>query len=149
MFQRCDKRYKKGMTFAEKLAQLAASRELNQRDVLRKIQGRLKAVGKKGRGASTVNRWFNGSGLPTVHECWALAQLFEVPMEYLADDGVESPVKAGAITPDEAFVLGLFRDLRLTRQAASQALSAAKQGAMFTSGRTYGEDEPKAGEKQA
>jgi DNA-binding XRE family transcriptional regulator len=69
------------MRLAEKLHELKSARGLTQRKVA-------KAVGVS---HTTVNRWFNGTGAPSVYEAARLAEFFGVPVGYLADDPMPTP----------------------------------------------------------
>jgi transcriptional regulator with XRE-family HTH domain len=94
------------MKLHEKLTALYERSGLSQRDVAR-------AAG--GVSVSTVNRWLSGEGEPRLSEALALAKLFSVPIEFLADDAAGDPAEYGLSIEETAL-------LRMARTSGARAL---------------------------
>ncbi|MHC5538297.1 helix-turn-helix domain-containing protein [Singulisphaera rosea] len=109
------------MKFADKLTMLCNQKEWSQRRLVPVV----------GRSASTLSAWFKGTSLPDMSDALKLAQAFDVPLDWLADDEREFPPPTDLpdkdFREDEAAIVDLFHALRLTRTEALRALALEGQ----------------------
>ena len=89
------------MKFHEKLDKLCSARGWSQAHIVR-------AMGNVSR--STVSNWFSGLRTPDLSAALQLAKLFEVPLEYLADDTLDE-VPAPELSDQDRKILEMARAL--------------------------------------
>lgn len=70
-------------------------------------------------------RWFEGQAHPEIREAFRLATLFDVPLDWLADEEADFPPPSTQLPQGEVAVLDLYRALGLTKEEALRRLATA------------------------
>jgi transcriptional regulator with XRE-family HTH domain len=102
------------MKTIEKILAMSQSRGTNQSDIA-------KAAGVA---PSRVTDWKKDEGKPTLEQALRLARFFDVPLEYLADDSIESMPVSESLGEAEQAAVDLIRALRLTKDEALRRISS-------------------------
>lgn len=108
------------MRFDEKFSDLMGRRGLSAAEVSRALKDVGIAVSP-----ATVRRWGNREALPDIYEAAALADLFDVPLAFLARDEMESPPGPG-LSKEEQYLLQMIRDMGIP--SAKNRLLAVETG---------------------
>jgi transcriptional regulator with XRE-family HTH domain len=122
MVQICD------MGFGEKLEKLREKRGISVRETARQVGGVA---------PNTVERWISGKVQPRLDEAIRAAEVFGVPLDYLAFDERAEP--AGMLAEDEAHVLQTYRSLKRRRKLDADA---AVEGLMLVARLPLADDTP-------
>jgi transcriptional regulator with XRE-family HTH domain len=101
------------MIFGKKLRKLAAPKEYPNQDAFAEAVG----VSK-----STLGRWLSGTAWPDINQLKTLAQIFDVPVGYLADDSLDEPSDQGELTEDEILIVESWREEREKGVSVTEAI---------------------------
>lgn len=77
---------------------------------------------KTGIPQSAISQMASGRRRPYLDQAFALARAMGVPLEYLADDAMDTPPVV-EISEDERFLVGLIRDMGIDRATAVKRLT--------------------------
>jgi transcriptional regulator with XRE-family HTH domain len=106
------------MTFGQKLEVRRRALGLSQIDIVDRLKKRGR---KKGAGRATVSNWFNSKSIPPGDICLQLAEVLEVPIEYLLDDRISLPLPPKAHeAPGMVVLMGIVN--RIGMEAAIDRL---------------------------
>lgn len=70
-----------------------------------------------------VSLWERGANAPKLAHALAMARLFGVPLDYLADDDLDDP-PGPPMTAEEAYVLRVFRNAGVSADEAARRIIA-------------------------
>ena len=90
------------MKLSDKLEILRERSGLSAREVARRLRTP----------TTTFGRWLSGETEPRLSESAAIADLFGVPLDFLADDALDEPPPVPELAIDEQAALEFYRDLR-------------------------------------
>jgi len=102
------------MEFSIKLKNLMVAHRFSQQQLAEKLDI----------SNSLVSNWTKGKGEPSMRELLTLARLLQVPLDYLADDTIDDPRKAGrtGLDPEDLQVLDSWRLLRRGGMSGAEAV---------------------------
>jgi transcriptional regulator with XRE-family HTH domain len=100
------------MEFSKKLKILAGQHRYSQSMLARELDV----------SQNLVSLWTRGASIPDLYEAAKMAKLFNVDVNYLADDSLDDPPPA-ELEPDERELVSLYRALHLEKAEALRRLA--------------------------
>lgn len=101
------------MKLSDKLRMLATERKVSQAEIAEKADV----------SQSQVSKWFRGVNTPDIHQSYAIANIFNVPLEFLANEDAEEMPASVGLSDAQARALEMVSALDLTVDEVIRRLS--------------------------